>query len=284
MASRDNEIFVDVPPESAEEFDTEGHRLATNDNDVIVGATSTGRPRRQRRDGPARCSSPVADHGSPRTGRRPRGCRHVGGRTREICPRRSAWPAGARPRRTGRGRQPHRDALCARALRPLGTAQRAPRAVSRGGADVPERPRQRIRRVRAREPGGRGAPQRPRDDLQVRGPVRRGRRGLRTSADDPRGAARRRSRGPGRAVPQPRRAGPCARRLRGGRTARQAGDRDPITRRLASAPLCDAARSKRPRPILFGLRRIDEAETSLRISWAISRQRWGSITPRWPSP
>jgi len=36
MASRDNEIFIEVPPESAEESDTEGHRLAGNDNDVIV--------------------------------------------------------------------------------------------------------------------------------------------------------------------------------------------------------------------------------------------------------
>jgi len=36
LAGNDNEIFVDVPPESAEEPDTEGHRLAGNDNDVIV--------------------------------------------------------------------------------------------------------------------------------------------------------------------------------------------------------------------------------------------------------
>ena len=35
MAGNDNEIFGDVTLES-DDSDTEGHRLATNDNDVIV--------------------------------------------------------------------------------------------------------------------------------------------------------------------------------------------------------------------------------------------------------
>ena len=36
MAGNDNDTFGDVTIESGEESDTEGHRLATNDNDVIV--------------------------------------------------------------------------------------------------------------------------------------------------------------------------------------------------------------------------------------------------------
>ena len=36
MSANDKEIFGDVTLESGEEADTEGHRLATNDNDVIV--------------------------------------------------------------------------------------------------------------------------------------------------------------------------------------------------------------------------------------------------------